>query len=325
MEYRDYYQALGLKREASQEDISKAYRKLARKYHPDLNKDPGAEEKFKEINEAHEVLGDEKNRKAYDRLGSGWCGGQDFRPPPGWEQMFGGQGAGQQFGFNSTGQAGAGGFSDFFQSLFGGTDGFPGGQQSSFQSMSGFGSRKGENIQSELEISIQEAFKGITKTISFTLQGAGSSPDLKSYQVKIPKGCTDGKTIRLTGQGAKGLNGGADGNLLLKIKVKDDKNFKLKGKNIITKFPVSPWEAALGAKLEVETLDSKVSLSIPPGTKSGQRLRLKGKGMHSAKGESGDLFVEIQITVPKSLSEQEKNLFEQLSSISTFDPRKNHD
>jgi len=328
MEYRDYYKALGLKRGASQEEVTKAYRKLARKYHPDLNKNAGAEDKFKEINEAYEVLGDEKNRKAYDTLGSNWRGGQEFRPPPGWEKMFGDMsGGGQQFSFNTggAGTAGAAGFSDFFQSLFGGMEGFSGQAQSPFQSMGGFAARKGENVKTDLTIGIKEAFSGATKTISFQMQGTGMAPSLKSYQVKIPKGCTDGKTIRLSGQGVPGVGGGPSGDLLIKISVQNEKTFSLEGKNIITKVPVSPWEAALGAKLDIDTLDSKVSLSVPAGTKSGQRLRLKGKGMQPKKGEGGNLYVEIQIVVPKNLSNKEKSLFEELSSISTFDPRENRD
>ncbi len=333
MQFRDYYQTLGVNRSDSSESITKAYRKLARKYHPDLNKEPNAEEKFKEINEAYEVIGDSKNRKRYDALGKNWKSGQDFQAPPGWEGMFEGFASGAQSskGFDFGSGQGSG-FSDFFQSLFGGMEEMQGGRGSGYQNgpgTSGFGQRpspkksKGQNIKSEITITIQDAYLGATKNVEFSVQQEGRAPERRSYEVKIPKGCTSGKTMRLSAQGGPGQNGGVNGDLLLKVKIKDDSTFRTEGSNIVTTLTLSPWEAALGAEVLVPTLDSQVNLKIPAGSQNGQRLRLKNKGLPKKNNEQGNLYVELKIVVPKELSEKEKSLWEELSSVSSFDARKN--
>lgn len=330
MQFRDYYETLGVNRSDSSEAITKAYRKLARKYHPDLNKEANAEDKFKEINEAYEVVGDSKNRKRYDALGKNWKSGQDFQAPPGFEGMFEGFGSrgqtGQSFDFGSGQGAG---FSDFFQSLFGGMEdmqGKGGSRQTGnagFGQSPGFKKTKGQNIKSEIKISIQDAYRGAKKSVEFSVQQEGRRPEQRSYEVKIPKGCTDGKTIRLSGQGAPSSNGGANGDLLLKVKIRNDSTFKTEGSNIITTLALSPWEAALGAEVLVPTLESQVNLKIPAGSQSGQRMRLKNKGLPKNKTEHGHLYVELKIIVPKELSDKEKSLLEELSNISSFDARKN--
>jgi curved DNA-binding protein len=331
--FQDYYETLDVSRSASAAELSKAYRKLARTYHPDVNKDPGAEDRFKQISEAYEVLKDPEKRKRYDALGENWKNGQEFTPPPGWEDVFsqfGGAGAargrsGAQF---NTRQASAGGFSDFFNSLFGNAS--TGGGQSPFGAGGGFSGmaprpQPGRSHEAELIVSLRDVYHRATKTISFEVMEYG--PDgipqrkIKNYQVKIPAGITDGKVIRLAGQGGLGSNGGAAGDLLLKIKFGPDAQFKADGQKILTTVKVAPWEAALGAKVHVPTLDKAVTLSIPPGTQSGKSLRVKGKGLPKKDGTHDHLLVEVVIVVPEQLSEEEKTLFEQLQAASRFNPR----
>lgn len=335
LEFQDYYQTLGVSRNATAQEISKAYRKLARKYHPDVNKDKGAEEKFKQLNEANEVLGDPEKRKRYDALGANWKAGQEFRPPPGFEELFGfGRGAGAngfsfQFGGNGFSGAQGGGFSDFFNALFGGAD--LGSMFGSRQASGGRGaavhprSKKGAAREAELEISLEEAIHGGSKQITFEVleQDAAGRPkrSTKSYQIKIPPGVPEGKIIRLAGQGEKGVGGAADGDLLLKIRLKKHPKFQVKDTDIHTVVSISPWEAGLGAKVPVETLNGMVSLSIPPGSQSGQQFRLRGKGLSAGKEKRGDMLVEVKIVVPTKLNEREQELFEELKRVSTFNPR----
>ena len=322
MEYQDYYETLGIKRGASQDEVQKAFRKLARKYHPDINKQPGAEDRFKQINEAYEVLKDPEKRKMYDSLGSNWRNGQNFSPPPEWEQMFGGfsrhthggQGA-SQFEFS-----GMGGFSDFFESIFGNMGGF---------GNSGFGrgtqTTPGQSLEAAISISLEDAFHGAKKTITLDmveqLPNGSTVSKPKSYSVKIPAGSKEGTTIRLKGQGAPSISGGAAGDLLLRVKLLKHPKFTVSGSDLVTTLSLAPWEAALGTKIPVKTMSGSVNLTIPAGSQSGKRLRLKGKGLPQKGGSNGDLFVELKIVVPEKLSKEEKKLFEELSQKSAFKPR----
>ena len=311
MEYKDYYKILGVERGASQDEIKKRYRKLARECHPDTCKDdPGAERRFKEVNDAYEVLVDSDKRQRYDALGSNWQDGQSFRPPPGFENIFGeelfrGRGAhpgGRTFSFEfgPGARAGGGGFSDFFESLFGdlGMGRRPEQRTSS---------PRGGDLESEITITLQDAHRGGTREI--IVQGPGGD---KRLNVKISQGAYDGMKIRLAGQGNQGPGGGGD--LYLKMKLAPDQRYKLEGNDIVVEIPLAPWDAALGVTSEIDTLDGKLNLKIPPGVSSGQRLRLKGKGLAS----KGDLFAQIKIVIPKKLSTEEKKLFTELKKVSAF-------
>lgn len=327
VEFQDYYDSLGVGRDASKEEIRKAFRKLARECHPDTNKSPEAEGKFKQINEAYEVLGDEEKRKRYDQLGANWKAGQDFRPPPGWEDMFGGfteQRAGGRTSFS-----GGNGFSDFFSTLFGdsmggasfggGASGFQGFQQGPTQPPR---ARKGQSHTIPITISLHDAYHGGSRRLGVeAIDNNSGQKTVKNYQVKIPAGISDGGIIRLAGEGDPGINGGAKGDLLLKVKIAPDSRFVVDGKNLKTTVSITPWEAALGAKVAVPTFDGQVTLSIPAGSQGGQKLRLRGKGMPKQGGEKGDLFAELKIAIPKDLNDKERELFEQLSKESEFDPR----
>ncbi len=357
VKYKDYYDIIGVKRQASQEEISKAYKKLARKYHPDLNPDnKEAEEKFKEMSEAYEVLKDPEKRKLYDSLGPNWQSGQDFRPPPGQEQFHftfrpgaGSRGAG---GFS------AGGFSDFFEFLFGGAAGAGGGPggfsqggpgagrggggggQGGFEDIFGsFGGgapgghrgayagrrpSRGADAEAKLELTLEEAYRGGVKTLTLQEQvmGEGGGPQLatKTLSVNIPPRIKDGARIRLAGQGNPGPGGGEPGDLYLKIRILPHARFKLEGENIILDLPLAPWEAALGATIRVETLDGPVDLAVPPGSSSGQKLRLRGRGLGGPKNP-GDLYVRLMIRAPKAASDAERDLWNELAKVTGFSPR----
>lgn len=323
--YKDYYDILGVTRSTGQEEIKKAYRKLARQYHPDVNKGSGAEAKFKEIAEAYEVLGDSEKRKRYDELGADWQAGQEFRPPPGWENVhfeFGGR-PGASRGFS---REDLGGFSDFFESLFGGRGG--GFEQAglSEEDFDSFRGREGQDHEAEITISLEDAYHGARKTI--TLQSA--DPDTmgrlrrrtRSYDVRIPPGTAEGARIRLAGQGGAGAGGSRAGDLLLKVHIEPDEQFRLSGHDIEVDLPVAPWEAVLGAKVDVPTIGGTAQISLPPGSRSGQRLRLRGKGLPRTRGESGDLYAVIRVEVPSRPNARERALFEELAKVSNFNPRK---
>ncbi|UCG19723.1 MAG: J domain-containing protein [Deltaproteobacteria bacterium] len=317
VKFQDYYEILGANRNASEDEIKRAYRKLARKYHPDVNKDKGAEDKFKQINEAHEVLKDPEKRKLYDQLGPDWQAGQDFKPPPGWENVhfeFGGPGA-EAFDFG-------GGFSDFFEMLFGGRMG-GGGRASARQ---GSWVLRGQDHEAEIEIDLESAYHGVTRTL--TLQGHEIDPQgqvhpkVQNIQVKIPPGVTDGTRIRLAGKGGEGMGGGPPGDLYLKVHIEPHPRFTLDGHNLQVEVPIAPWEAALGATVQVVTMDGAVNLKIPPGSQSGQKLRLRGKGFPKKGGERGDLIARLKIVVPKNLTAREKELFAEMAKVSSFKARK---
>ncbi|WP_456324735.1 DnaJ C-terminal domain-containing protein [Desulfonauticus submarinus] len=314
MEYKDYYKILGVSKGASQEEISKAYKKLAKKYHPDLNpNNKEAEEKFKEINEAYEVLKDPEKRKLYDSLGPNWQHGQNFEPPPGFENIH------FEFRGDSTGFEDLGGFSDFFETIFGGL-GRSGKRKRAYYS-SGFGqdfySARGEDQEAILELSLEEAFRGGEKTITVGSIGTGK----KTLNVKIPPRIKDGARIRLKGQGGPGIGNGPAGDLYLKVKILPHALFKLDGNNIIYRLDLAPWEAVLGTEIDVPTLEGKVKLKVPRGISSGQKLRIKGKGLGQGLGR-GDQLVEIRIKSPKNLSAKEEDLWQELARISSFNPRR---
>ncbi len=328
VQYKDYYKILGVSRNATQDEINKAFRKLAKKYHPDFNpNNKEAEEKFKEINEAYEVLKDPEKRKRYDMLGANWEHGQNFDPPPGFENI--------KFHFR-TGGGGGGfeGFSDFFDLIFGDLFGdsssttFKGRNRSCRYSSDPFGNShtfygsdmcgdlgsQSADSEAEIELTLEDAYKGGKKTI--TLSDGTSS---KVLTVNIPPGVSEGSKIRLAGQGRMGPDG-KKGDLYLKVKLLPHHLFKLEGNNVILDLPLTPWEAALGCSVTIPTLDGRVELKIPPGTSSGQKLRLRGKGMGRG-AKRGDLFARVQIKVPKNLSPRERELYEELKKVSNFNPR----
>ncbi len=312
VKFQDYYQVLGVKRDASADEIQRAYRKLARQYHPDVNKAPEAAEKFKQIGEAYEVLKDPEKRKKYDALGASWRQGQDFRPPPEWQQFQFRQrpGAG---GFQFSPE----GFSDFFEMFFGGARrGQPGFDTDHADPFAQFqqrahAKRQPARAEANITIGLEEAYHGSTR--SLTLQ----TPDgaTRNIDVKIPPGTTDGSRIRLRGQGADG------GDLLLKINLAPHPRFEVAGHDLTTELRISPWEAALGAKVPVHTLDGTLNVTVPPGASSGARLRLAGQGLPKRGKERGDLFVRLKIVVPKTLSPKERELYEKMKAESEFNPR----
>jgi len=310
-DYQDYYKTLGVDKKATQAEIQRAYRKLARKFHPDINKVADAEERFKRINEAYEVLGDPEKRARYDQVGSGW------------DDYFANQGdqGGDNVRFHFS-SADPGQFSDFFQNLFGGGWG---GAESGPRG-GGVRRRRGRDQESSISITLADAYHGAKKSIE--LERVEPDDDgrpvriRKTYEVTIPRGVTDGSLIRLAGQGGSGSGGGPDGDLFLRISILPDDRFKLDGHDLTTDLDVTPWEAALGAKVHVPTLAGRINLTVPAGTQSGQALRVRGKGMPIAKEGSGDLLVRVRIVVPRQLSPRERQLFEELSRESRFNPRK---
>lgn len=330
VEYKDYYKLLGVTKTATQEEISKAFKKQARKLHPDLNpNNPEAEKKFKECNEAYEVLKDPEKRKLYDSLGPNWKDGQNFQRPPGFDNAhfnFGGAGGGQQFD--------AGAFSDFFETIFGGGGGAHfGGSGNPFQGAGGFGGHsggfsrgpsRGSDATAVLELTLEEAFRGGAKNISLQEQtiAPDGSPRLgtKTLSVNIPAGVREGGKIRLSGQGNPGRAGGKAGDLYLKVKILPHALFKLEENNVILDLPLAPWEAALGAKVRVPTLDGAVEMTIPAGSSSGRKLRLPGKGL-GGRGQRGDQLVRLMVQVPPTVTDAQKELWEKLAAASEFNPR----
>lgn len=294
MKFQDYYETLGVGRTASQEEIQKAYRTLARRWHPDINKEAGAEDRFKAINEAYEVLKDPEKRAQYDALGENYRAGQEFRPPPQWEERVRREGEFTSFGS----------FSDFFEAFFG--SGFQGfGQE--------FGGGYAGTQEAELTLSFDDAYRGGAKQVGI---------DGRTLEIKIPPGIKDGTVLRLAGQGAE-TQSGKRGDLLLRIKVTPAPRYKVEGDDLVVKVDVAPWEASLGAKVDLSLPDGTVRMTVPEGASSGQRFRLKGKGLRKGDGSRGDLFAELRIVTRKSVSAEERQLWEKLSAISQFDPRQN--
>jgi curved DNA-binding protein len=314
VEYRDYYGTLGVEKNASQADIQRAYRKLARKYHPDINKDPAAEARFKQIGEAYEVLKDAEKRAKYDQYGSAWKNAQRTgAPPPGWEGVefdFGGPGGAGGFDFSGTGPSG---FSSFFEMLFGGGGPFAGGGGS----FAGAGRaqqaapRRGGDQESQIAISLEELAQGGKRKITLTDPSNGRSETL---EVTIPKGLRPGQKIRLAGKGGRGALGGAAGDLLLQIDLEPHPHFKVEGDDLVVPVEVSPSIAALGGEASVRTLDGPISIKLPAGSSSGRRIRLRGRGLPRGGGERGDQFAEVRIVVPRALTDEQRRLFEELQA-----------
>lgn len=312
MEYRDYYAVLNIEKSASQDEIRRAYRKLARKYHPDLNKDQGAEEKFKEVAEAHEVLIDPEKRAAYDQLGQASQPGHDFRPPPDWNEGF-------EFS-NGAGRGGASAyeFSDFFESLFG--DAYR--QQRGAHAGARFHAR-GQDHHARVLINLEDAFKGAKLTISLKVPQLTEDGHLivkeRKLEVSIPKGVREGQHIRLKKQGAPGLGDAGPGDLYLEIHFRPHSFYHAEGTDIYLDLPVTPWEAALGGKVKVPTPDGVVDLTIPAGSIQGRKLRLKGRGLPARP--PGDLYAVVQIALPSTDNEKAKELYESMARELDFNPR----
>jgi len=306
MKYKDYYEILGVNKNASADEIKKAYRKLAKKYHPDAHPgDKAAEEKFKEINEAYEVLGDPKKREKYDKFGAQgqFFNGADFDP--------------SQFGFGGNGfryeyRTNTGGFSDFFNMFFGDSDIFGAFGNDIFgrRRGSGFGSSmqmKGEDVESSLEISISEGFNGAEKVISLR---TASGP--KTISLRIPAGIKPGEKIKLSGQGGPGANGGRNGDLYLRVEFRNDPVFELKGTDLQARLQLYPWEAALGTEKSFDTLDGRIAVKIPAGVQTGSKIRVAGRGYRDKSGTRGDLYLKVEIMNPAKLSRIQRELYEKL-------------
>jgi curved DNA-binding protein len=301
VKYTDYYAALGVERGASADEIRKAYRRLAQKYHPDVSKEPGAEARFKEVGEAYQTLKDPEKRAAYDALGSR-PQGEEFRPPPDWARQHGGAGS-AQFSFDE------GDFADLF---------------------SRFGARNaampGEDFEVPAEISIEDAFRGTTLSLSLSMPEYDAAGHLRrvphTVKARVAPGAVDGQRLRLPGKGGKGFHGGRDGDLYLDISLKPHRLYRATGHDLFLDLPLTPWEAALGATVEIPTLSGQVSLRVPAGTSAARKLRLAGRGLPKPRGGAGDLIAVVQIVVPAELGERERELYQELAKTSDFNPRR---
>ncbi len=311
MQYKDYYKIMDLARDASQDDVKRSYRKLARKFHPDVSKEEDSEAKFKELGEAYEVLKDPEKRAAYDQLGADWKAGQDFKPPPNWDEGFEFKGG----GFTSN-DAGAD-YSAFFEQLFG-----QAGVHAAGRHQSGFQSR-GQDSHAKIHINLEDSFHGATQGITLSVPEMDAQGHVQVKQrtlnVKIPKGIKPGQHIRLTGQGHLGLAGGQAGDLFLEIAFNKHPLYRVAETDILLDLPVAPWEAALGAKIKVPTPDGSVDLKVPPNSKQGGKLRLKGRGLPMPV--PGDFFVVLQIALPPADTEPAKAAYRTMQEQLDFNPR----
>jgi curved DNA-binding protein len=326
VEFKDYYEILGVPRDASAEDIKKAFRKLARQYHPDVAKvKKGAEEKFKEINEAYEVLGDPENRRKYDELGANWREEAEMRRSPGW-QGGSSRGTGDQegfeFHFDGTG------FSDFFEQFFGRGQRFGGVNDSTRPRSGSVGeagfSHRGADLESDILVTLEEALAGSVRTLSLQrtnrLTGEAKTQTLK---VRIPPGVHEGQAIRVAGMGEDGIGGGAPGDLYLRVRFAAHPEFRVRGADLYYGLDLAPWEAVLGTSVIVQTLKDRVSVRIPAGTNNGRQLRVRGHGLPAGSdGRQGDLYVVVNVELPEQITEEERALWKQLAQISHFNPRK---
>ncbi|MBS0379374.1 MAG: DnaJ domain-containing protein [Proteobacteria bacterium] len=322
MEYRDYYKVLGVERTATADQVKTAYRRLARKYHPDVSKEKDAEEHFKQVQEAYEVLKDPEKRAAYDQLGANWKQGEQFRPPPDWGSGFefaGGEGP-QRRARRGRARAApepeaAEDYSDFFSSLFGGGSPFAG--------SAGMGERSGNDHHARVDIELEEAYRGTTRTLE--LRRPEVKPDgtvtlgTHTVRVTIPAGVTEGQLIRLAGQGGPSLGGGAAGDLYLEAHILPNKLYQLDGRDVTLTFPVAPWEAALGASVNMPTLGGEVAMTIPANSQSGQKLRLRGRGLPGSP--PGDQYVQLKVVLPSAATPAAKELYAEMRSKLDFDPR----
>jgi curved DNA-binding protein len=311
VDYKDYYNLMGVERGASQDEIKRAYRKLARKFHPDVSKEPDAEIKFKEVGEAYAVLKDPEKRAAYDELGADWKTGQDFKPPPDW-------GSGFEFSGSGFDGADSGAYSDFFEQLFGGRSGY----RQSAHTGRNFQAR-GEDHHAKVLIDIEDAYSGAKRAISLRTPELDESGHVftkeRTLNVKIPKGVMQGQRIRLTGQGSPGHGGGKAGDLYLEIEFRPHRFYRPEEKDISLSLPVTPWEAALGATVKVPTPAGPVDLKIPAGSASGRKLRLKGRGIPTSS--PGDFFVTIDVTLPPATSDTDKALYKKMQQEMPYNPR----
>ncbi len=345
VKYKDYYEVLGVPRSASEVEIKKAFRKLAREHHPDVAKNKKqAEEKFKEVNEAYEVLGDPAKRKKYDELGSNWNAGAEFRPPPGWESFgrgggFPGRGQrGEEFEFHFGGT----GFSDFFEQLFGSRNARSGSGGGGGIREEDFAAERGRDIEGDILVTLEEAMRGSVRSVQVrhgvpcehcggtgqrgrhvcnVCGGTGQVARTNTYQVKIPAGVAENQRLRIAGRGEAGVGGGAAGDLYLRVRFAKHPDFDVEDHNLIYEAVLAPWEAVLGANISVPTLNGPVNIKIPPGTHSGQKLRVRGRGLSQREGTSGDLIVVTRIEVPAKVTDSERKLWEQLAKESAFSPR----
>jgi len=315
MAARDFYEALGVPRTASQDEIQQAYRKLARTYHPDVNKDPGAEERFKEIGEAYQVLSDPKTRRRYDAFGADFRQVPEDVDPETWARAKAGAGRARSgrsrdggVRFTTGDFSGAEGID--LDELFGGMFGGRGAR-------GGWGPIPGADQEAELELTVEDAYRGGKR--SLTLAGPGGP---RTFEVNIPAGVTDGQRIRLAGQGGQGSEGAPSGDLYLVVRIADHPRYEVDGRDLRVRLPLAPWEAALGANVAVDTPGGEAKVKVPPGTSSGRRLRLRGRGLPNPRGKPGDLYAEVQIMVPSTLTDEERQLFERLATVSNFDPRR---
>lgn len=342
LEYKDYYKILGVSRTATDDEIRKAFRKLARQYHPDVAKNKsGAEDKFKEINEANEVLSDPEKRRKYDTLGENWKqpgagagGGEHFR------SRRGGNGASGAEGFEFTGT----GFSDFFEQMFGSA-----GSRGGFGNMGGLDpnegagfAARGQDSEADIMVTLEESMRGAVRSVSLrrnlpcskcggsgavrgkvcsACHGEGFESSTQTFKVKIPVGVREGQKLRLAGHGEAGHSGGGAGDLYLRVRLASHPDFSVEGSDLLHELDVAPWEAVLGAEVSVPTLDQPVSIRIPPGTQTGQKLRVRGRGLPARTGNAGDLYVVVRIQTPKEITDSEKKLWSQLAHESHFNPR----
>jgi curved DNA-binding protein len=316
---RDFYEILGVSRNATQEQIQRAYRKLARAHHPDVNKDPGAEDRFKDVSEAYNVLHDPETRRRYDAFGPDFRRVPDDVDPETWNRAAagggpkaGGAGTGRRARRGPTADTGfATGFGedidldDLLGGLFGGRSG------------RGWGPIPGADQEAVIDLTVEEAYRGTRRSV--TLEGGGQT---RTLQVTIPAGVTNGQRIRLAGQGGRGTEGAPAGDLYLIVRIAPHPRYRVEGRDLHVELPLAPWEAALGTTVAVETPDGEAKVKVPAGTSSGRRLRLRGRGLPNPKGTAGDLYAEARILVPRKLSAEERRLFEELAATSTFDPRR---
>jgi len=309
MEFKDYYKILGVSTDADLKAIKTAYRKLARKYHPDVSTEKDAEKQFKDVAEAYEVLSDEKKRAEFDQLRQYGSAGQRFEPPPGWQ---------------SSNQGSGGDFSDFFESIFGAGRQRAGGSRG-FEGTEDFTSSRGRDVDVELPLFFEDTFSDEARPLEYNLPHYGESGRLadirKTLSVKLPPGVADGDRIRLKGQGGPGFGNGPAGDLYLRIRLVPHPLFDVAGHDLNITVPVAPWEAALGAKITLPTLTGKISLAIAPDSQNGQRLRIKGKGLRTRSG-NGDLFAILKVVMPAKSNPEAMRLWKEVASVAAFNPRR---